>query len=115
MRRSDVTAKLLADAPARDDPTVDTTARLLSDLDACMQFEEAYYEGDVDDDDAKIISAAPAAARLDQDVFKKIFSFWEPLGHEMWLDLSRDSVQLDRYCRTAQVCKRMLIPHYECD
>ena len=76
-----------------------------------MQFEEAYYEGDVDDDDAKIISAAPAAARLDQDVFKKIFSFWEPLGHEMWLDLSRDSVQLDRYCRTAQVFKRMLIPH----
>ena len=41
VRRSDVTAKLLADAPARDDPTVDATARLLSDLDACMQFEEA--------------------------------------------------------------------------
>ena len=64
--------------------------------------------------DAQIISAAPAA-RLDQDVFKKIFSFWEPLGHDMWLDLSRDSVQLDRYCRTAQVFKRMLIPHHECD
>ena len=117
VRRSDVTAKLLADAPARDDPTVDATARLLSDLDACMQFEEAYYEGDAADDDAKIISAAPApaAARLDQDVFKKIFSFWEPLGHDMWLDLSRDSVQLDRYCRNAQVCKRMLIPHHECE
>ena len=117
VRRSDVTAKLLADAPARDDPTVDATARLLSDLDACMQFEEAYYEGDAADDDAKIISAAPApaAACLDQDVFKKIFSFWEPLGHDMWLDLSRDSVQLDRYCRTAQVCKRMLIPHHECE
>ena len=116
VRRSDVTAKLLADAPARDDPTVDATARLLSDLDACMQFEEAYYEGDAADEDAKIISAAPAAAaRLDQDVFKKIFSFWEPLGHDMWLDLSRDSVQLDRYCRTAQVFKRMLIPHHECD
>ena len=117
VRRSDVTAKLLADAPARDDPTVDATARLLSDLDACMQFEEAYYEGDAADDDAKIISAAPApaAACLDQDVFKKIFSFWEPLGHDMWLDLSRDSVQLDRYCRTAQVFKRMLIPHHECE
>ena len=116
VRRSDVTAKLLADAPARDDPTVDATARLLSDLDACMQFEEAYYEGDAADDDAKIISAEPAAAAcLDQDVFKKIFSFWEPLGHEMWLDLSRDSVQLDRYCRNAQVCKRMLIPHHECE
>ena len=117
VRRSDVTAKLLADAPARDDPTVDATARLLSDLDACMQFEEAYYEGDAADDDAKIISAAPApaAACLDQDVFKKIFSFWEPLGHDMWLDLSRDSVQLDRYCRNAQVCKRMLIPHHECE
>jgi hypothetical protein len=116
VRRSDVTAKLLADAPARDDPTADATARLLSDLDACMQFEEAYYEGDAADDDAKIISAAPAAAaRLDQDVFKKIFSFWEPLGHEMWLDLSRDSVQLDRYCRTAEVFKRMLIPHHECE
>ena len=116
VRRSDVTAKLLADAPARDDPTVDATARLLSDLDACMQFEEAYYEGDADDDDAKIISTEPAAAAcLDQDVFKKIFSFWEPLGHDMWLDLSRDSVQLDRYCRNAQVCKRMLIPHHECD
>ena len=116
VRRSDVTAKLLADAPARDDPTVDATARLLSDLDACMQFEEAYYEGDADDDDAKIISTEPAAAAcLDQDVFKKIFSFWEPLGHEMWLDLSRDSVQLDRYCRTAQVFKRMLIPHHECE
>ena len=117
VRRSDVTAKLLADAPARDDPTVDATARLLSDLDACMQFEEAYYEGDAADDDAKITSAAPApaAACLDQDVFKKIFSFWEPLGHDMWLDLSRDSVQLDRYCRNAQVCKRMLIPHHECE
>ena len=116
VRRSDVTAKLLADAPARDDPTVDATARLLSDLDACMQFEEAYYEGDAADDDAKIISTEPAvAACLDQDVFKKIFSFWEPLGHEMWLDLSRDSVQLDRYCRTAQVFKRMLIPHHECE
>ena len=117
VRRSDVTAKLLADAPARDDPTVDATARLLSDLDACMQFEEAYYEGDAADEDAKIISAAPApaAACLDQDVFKKIFSFWEPLGHDMWLDLSRDSVQLDRYCRNAQVCKRMLIPHHECE
>jgi ankyrin repeat protein len=117
VRRSDVTAKLLSDAPARDDPTVDATARLLSDLDACMQFEEAYYEGDAADDDAKIISAAPApaAACLDQDVFKKIFSFWEPLGHDMWLDLSRDSVQLDRYCRTAQVFKRMLIPHHECE
>jgi hypothetical protein len=117
VRRSDVTAKLLADAPARDDPTVDATARLLSDLDACMQFEEAYYEGDAADDDAKIISAAPApaVACLAQDVFKKIFSFWEPLGHDMWLDLSRDSVQLDRYCRNAQVCKRMLIPHHECD
>ena len=102
---------------ARDDATVDATARLLSDLDACMQFEEAYYEGDAADDDAKIMSAAPApaAACLDQDVFKKIFSFWEPLGHDMWLDLSRDSVQLDRYCRTAQVCKRMLIPHHECE
>ena len=117
VRRADVTAKLLSDAPARDDPPVDATARLLSDLDACMQFEEAYYEGDAADDDAKIISAAPApaAACLDQDVFKKIFSFWEPLGHDMWLDLSRDSVQLDRYCRNAQVCKRMLIPHHECD
>ena len=116
VRRSDVTAKLLSDAPARDDPPVDATARLLSDLDACMQFEEAYYEGDADDDDAKIISTEPAAAAcLDQDVFKKIFSFWEPLGHEMWLDLSRDRVQLDRYCRTAQVCKRMLIPHHECE
>ena len=110
-----VTAKLpLSEAPARD--ATDATARLLSDLDACMQFEEAYYEGDAADDDAKIISAEPAAAAcLDQDVFKKIFSFWEPLGHEMWLDLSRDSVQLDRYCRTAQVFKRMLIPHHECD
>ena len=117
VRRSDVTAKLLADAPARDDPTVDATARLLSDLDACMQFEEAYYEGDAADDDAKIISAAPApaAACLDQDVFKKIFSFWEPLGHDMWLDLSRDSVRLDRYCRSSQVCTRMLIPHVEYD
>ena len=116
VRRSDVTAKLLSDAPARDDPPVDATARLLSDLDACMQFEEAYYEGDAADDDAKIISAEPAAAAcLDQDVFKKIFSFWEPLGHDMWLDLARDSVHLDRYCRNAQVCKRMLIPHHECD
>ena len=117
VRRSDVTAKLLADAPARDDPTVDATARLLSDLDACMQFEEAYYEGDAADDDAKIISAAPApaAARLDQDVFKKIFSFWEPLGHEMWLDLARDSVHLDRFCRASNICKRMLIPHVEYD
>ena len=69
--------------------------------------------------DATIISAAPApapaAARLDQDVFKKIFSFWEPLGHDMWLDLSRDSVRLDRYCRSSQVCTRMLIPHVEYD
>ena len=117
VRRSDVTAKLLADAPARDDPTVDATARLLSDLDACMQFEGAYYEGDAADDDAKIISAAPApaAACLDQDVFKKIFSFWEPLGHEMWLDLARDSEHLDRFCRASTICKRMLIPHVEYD
>ena len=116
VRRSDVTAKLLADAPARDDPTVDATARLLSDLDACMQFEEAYYEGDAADDDAKIISAEPAAAAcLDQDVFKKIFSFWEPLGHEMWLDLARDSEHLDRFCRASTICKRMLIPHVEYD
>ena len=64
-----------------------------------------------------IISAAPApaAARLDQDVFKKIFSFWEPLGHEMWLDLARDSVHLDRFCRASTICKRMLIPHVEYD
>ena len=82
-----------------------------------MQFEEAYYEGDADDDDAKIISTepAPAAARLDQDVFKKIFSFWEPLGHEIWLDLARDRVHLDRFCRASTICKRMLIPHVEYD
>ena len=116
VRRSDVTAKLLADAPARDDPTVDATARLLSDLDACMQFEEAYYEGDAPDDDVEIISAEPAAAAcLDQDVFKKIFSSWEPLGHEMWLDLASDSVHLDRFCRASNICKRMLIPHVEYD
>ena len=64
--------------------------------------------------DANIISAAPAA-RLDQDVFKKIFSFWEPLGHGMWLDLARDSVHLDRFCRASNICKRMLIPHVEYD
>ena len=123
IRPSDVPARvsreceILPHGPGTaSDATVDATARLLSDLDACMQFEEAYYEGDAADDDAKIISAEPAAAAcLDQDVFKKIFSFWEPLGHEMWLDLSRDSVQLDRYCRTAQVFKRMLIPHHECE
>ena len=207
-----------SEAPARD-ATVDATARLLSDLDACMQFEEDYYEGRLDsvlpktwlkmdkdlgfdtidvvvkaaptfgigfknvDErcvvrafaenadavgklrcndvliavgdvearavgfkatleelgkcapagaatlrvarprlpphlvfDAQIISAAPAAAaRLDQDVFKKIFSFWEPLGHGMWLDLARDSVHLDRFCRASNICKRMLIPHVEYD
>ena len=66
--------------------------------------------------DAQIISAAPAAAaRLDQDVFKKIFSFWEPLGHGMWLDLASDSVHLDRFCRASTICKRMLIPHVEYD
>ena len=109
--------KVAPPRPARDDPTVDATARLLSDLDACMQFEEAYYEGDAADDDAKIISAAPApaAACLDQDVFKKIFSFWEPLGHGMWLDLARDSVHLDRFCRASNICKRMLIPRVEYD
>ncbi len=205
-----------SEAPARD-ATVDATARLLSDLDACMQFEEDYYEGrldsvlpktwlEMDKDlafdtvdvvvkaektfgigfknvdercvvrafaenadavgklrcndvlmavgdvearevgfkatleelgkcapagsatlrvarprlpphlvfDANIISAAPAA-RLDQDVFKKIFSFWEPLGHGMWLDLASDSVHLDRFCRASTICKRMLIPHVEYD
>ena len=212
-------AEVAPPAPARDDATVDATARLLSDLDACMQFEEDYYEGRLDsvlpkswlqmdkdlgfdtidvvvkaeqtfgigfknvDErcvvrafaenadavgklrcndvlmavgdvearavgfkatleelgkfapagaatlrvarprlpphlvfDAQIISAAPAAAaRLDQDVFKKIFSFWEPLGHGMWLDLASDSVHLDRFCRASTICKRMLIPHVEYD
>ena len=56
---------------------------------------------------------AAAPPRLDQDVFKKIFSFWEPLGHEMWLDLMRDSEHLDRFCRASNICKRMLIPHVE--
>ena len=229
IRPSDVPARvsreceILPHGPGTaSDATVDATARLLSDLDACMQFEEDYYEGRLDsvlpkswlkmdkdlafdtvdvvvkaepafgiyfknvDErcvvrgfvdnvdavdklrcndvliavgdvearavgfkatleelgncasagaatlrvarprlpphlvyDATIISAAPApapaAARLDQDVFKKIFSFWEPLGHDMWLDLSRDSVRLDRYCRSSQVCTRMLIPHVEYD
>ena len=64
--------------------------------------------------DANIISAMPAA-RLDQDVFKKIFSFWEPLGHGMWLDLARDSEHLDRFCRASNICKRILIPHVEYD
>ena len=58
---------------------------------------------------------AAAPPRLDQDVFKKIFSFWEPLGHEMWLDLASDSVHLDRFCRASTICKRMLIPHVEYD
>jgi len=58
---------------------------------------------------------AAAPPRLDQDVFKKIFSFWEPLGHGMWLDLARDSVHLDRFCRASTICKRMLIPHVEYD
>ena len=58
---------------------------------------------------------AAAPPRLDQDVFKKIFSFWEPLGHGMWLDLASDSVHLDRFCRASTICKRMLIPHVEYD
>ena len=58
---------------------------------------------------------AAAPPRLDQDVFKKIFSFWEPLGHDMWLDLARDSEHLDRFCRASNICKRMLIPHVEYD
>ena len=48
-------------------------------------------------------------------MFKKIFTFWEPLGHEMWLDLSRESGEPDRFCRASNIFKRMLIPHVEYD